>query len=160
MHTNLIGSAFFSVVTLGLMLVMPPVEPLPAAQHAGAVIVEGCLVRDADVPGRTPTAGERRGPGEDYILINTRIIEGFAPLDGAVVTVDGTRSRPMFEIAGLGEALLGMHVGHRVQIDGAFHHEGRVRVPAEKRIATNDLVELHGHGYPPGGRRLLEQVDR
>ena len=56
----------------------PATQTQPRAQdQARAVTVEGCLMREADVPGRRPNVAERAGIGEDYILTSTKIIKRF-----------------------------------------------------------------------------------
>jgi hypothetical protein len=58
--------------------------------------VEGCLVREADVPGQRPSATERMGVGRDFVLANATITRGL-PERGAAGTSgtqgahDGTR---------------------------------------------------------------------
>jgi hypothetical protein len=58
-----------------------PTQP-PAGQSmdkAHSVTVEGCLVREKDVPGRQPNAAERAGVMEDYLLTNAKFLKGPPP---------------------------------------------------------------------------------
>ena len=143
MSTNVLGSAFFIAVTLLMIAVTPPVDPPAASQHVGAVTLEGCLLREADVAGRTGVA-ERRAPGEDYVLTKVRLIEGTVPEPAlTATTTDGVRGLPMFRVAGLSQAELQSHVGQRVEIDGAFHRDGRLGVSAERRLPADELQEIH-----------------
>jgi hypothetical protein len=54
---------------------------------------------------------ERAGLGEDYILIDTKIISGSNPSPSAP---------PMFEIEGLSHDTLKTNLGQRVQLQGTF----------------------------------------
>src|SRR5688500_568095 len=56
-------------------------QPRTSGQ-APMVSVEGCLMREADVPGRRPNVAERAGVAEDYILTSTKMIKGSPPATG------------------------------------------------------------------------------
>jgi hypothetical protein len=51
----------------------PPTQqqqpPQHAGEHAENRTLEGCVYREADIPGRSPNVAERAGIGEDYILV-------------------------------------------------------------------------------------------
>lgn len=58
-------------------------QTTPQSQRQGmdtaataSVTVEGCLVREKDVPGREPNVAERAGVMEDYILTNVKWVKG------------------------------------------------------------------------------------
>ena len=61
----------------------PPASPGQQyeATAATAVIVEGCLMREADVPGRRPIAADRERVkrDDDYVLTDSKIVKGAAP---------------------------------------------------------------------------------
>ncbi|HET7218186.1 MAG TPA: hypothetical protein VFJ02_09055 [Vicinamibacterales bacterium] len=73
-------------------------SPRPSASPATAetVTVEGCLLREADVPGRTPPEAERERvrADDDYVLSDAKMIKGTAPApmtaSGAVAGTSGT----------------------------------------------------------------------
>jgi hypothetical protein len=111
------------------------------------VTVEGCVRREADVPGRAPNVAEQAGVAEDFILTSTKMIKGAAPANARARTGDapvGTSgSSPMFEISGIDEDELKRHVGKRVQIQGTFDNLDRAPASAEAR-SNDDLVEIEG----------------
>ena len=129
----------------------PPTQP-PAAQEVRAriVTVEGCLVREADVPGRQPNIAERAGIAEDYILTSTKMIKGSAPAGSAQArpgeTPTGTSGAGglMYEVEGIDDEKLKQHIGQRVQIEGTFENVDRARAPKEGQTPADDLVEIRG----------------
>ena len=58
----------------------PPAQPPSTSQQAMApaqsVTVEGCLVKEKDVPGRTPNPAEKAGVMQDFILTSARVKSG------------------------------------------------------------------------------------
>jgi hypothetical protein len=114
---------------------------------AKTVTVEGCLVREADVPGRKPNITEKAGIAEDYILTSTKVVKGSAPSAGASAkpgdTPTGTSGMRalMYEVEGIDHDSLKQHVGKRVQIEGTFENLERATAPASP---TADLVQLKG----------------
>jgi hypothetical protein len=119
----------------------------PAAQELKATVtVEGCLMREQDVPGRKPNIAERAGVLEDYILTNTKVIKGSAPQAGAgqarpgeATGTSGTTS-PMYDVKGIADEQLKPLVGKRVQIDGAFADVSK----SPSAGATEDLADIRG----------------
>jgi hypothetical protein len=111
------------------------------------VTVEGCVMREADVPGRKPNVAERTGITEDYILTSTKIVKGSAPgatsqaRPDAPIGTSGTQAA-MYEIEGIDDERLKQHVGRRVQLDGAFQNVDRARATPERGTAADDLVEI------------------
>lgn len=134
----------------------PATPPEPASIRGGErVTVEGCVTREADVPGRQPNIAERAGIGEDYILTNIRMVGGSLPFGAVEATPgspapDGSRTT-MFEIESFDADELRKHVGFRVQIDGRFENVDRLRAPAEPGSPTDDLAEISG--------RAIRRVD-
>jgi hypothetical protein len=120
----------------------PPQEPkaqVPAAQgtqESQMATVEGCLMREADVPGRKPNVVERAGVAEDYILTAAKVVKGAAP--------SGVGARGMFEIEGISEDQLKQHVGKRVQIVGSFQNVDRAQATPERATPADDLPEVRG----------------
>lgn len=102
--------------------------------------VEGCLHREADVPGRKPTIAERAGIGEDFVLTQSRIVKGAGP--SGETNADGQSA--IYDVQGLSADQLKSNVNKRVQIDGAFEHQERARKGPEVNGTGNDLVELKG----------------
>jgi len=116
-----------------------PQSDRPASGSTPAT-VEGCLHREADVPGRKPNIAERAGIGQDYVLTDSRIVKGSAP---AGETGEGGHDA-IYDVQGLSSDQLKAHVNKRVQIDGTFEHEERARKGPEVNGTGNDLVALKG----------------
>src|SRR5512145_408534 len=59
----------------------PSPRPSAPAVTAETVTVEGCLLREADVPGRRPSETERQRvrADDDYVLSDAKMISGTAP---------------------------------------------------------------------------------
>ena len=119
------------------------------------VTVEGCLMREADVPGRKPNVAERAGIAEDYILTRSKLIKGTEPrasaseerrgesATGTSGTTPGNLGT-MYEVEGIDDERLKQHVGHRVQIEGRFENVDRAQAKKEQRTPADDLVEIRG----------------
>jgi len=130
----------------------PTTQTQPRPQEQGRMAtVEGCLMREADVPGRKPNVAERAGIAEDYILTNAKVIKGSPPATGTAQTRPGETATgtagakgAMFEVEGISEQELKQHIGRRVQIDGTFENVDRARAPSEKGTPADDLVEIRG----------------
>jgi hypothetical protein len=115
------------------------------------VTVEGCLVREQDVPGRAPNPAEKAGVMEDYILTNTKIVKGSAPAGTAAEAKPGdtptgtSGSSTMYDVKGLEGSQLKPHVGKRVQIEGTF--ADLTKSPSAK--PGEDLADLRGTAIRP-----------
>jgi hypothetical protein len=125
----------------------PPRPTVSAAQDAVPMaMVEGCLMREADVPGRKPNVAERAGITEDYVLMNAKVVKGSAPGAPASAarpgeTPTGTSgTQAMYEVTGIDEKKLEDNVGRRVQIEGTFENVDRAQ--AEAKTPAGDLVEI------------------
>lgn len=115
----------------------PTTQDQPRTQAQGATVtVEGCVMREEDVPGRKPNVAERAGLGEDYILTNTKMIRGSLPA-GKPAT-----QNIMFEIEGIDDAKLKQHAGQRVQLEGTLENVDRARATPEPGKPADDLVEI------------------
>jgi hypothetical protein len=111
--------------------------PTPKA----TVAVEGCVVTENEIPGRKENLAERAGLSEDFILVNAKVVKGEAPAvaaddSGGVVSA---ALRPMYEIGGLTDEQLKIHVGRRVRIEGSFSNLDR----DASHHKNDDLVELN-----------------
>ena len=154
MSRYLIGCSFAGVLAFTAAVAAqdpprtPPQTPTPGASAsqppmAKTVTVEGCLVRESDVPGRKPSVA---GTGENYILTSTKVVKGSAPSAGAAPGADtptGTAGmRAMYEVAGIEGDQLKQHAGQRVQIEGTFENVDRAKGAGQ--TASDALVELRG----------------
>lgn len=156
MSRYFVGCALASAlaVTTAVAAQDPPQTPprTPAAQdQARTVTVEGCLMREADVPGRKPNVAERAGLAEDYILASTKMIKGSAPAGAQAKPGEtptgtaGTRGATMmYEVTGIAGDELKKHAGRRVQIEGTFENVDRAQATPEKKTPNDDLVEIRG----------------
>ena len=115
----------------------------PGHRPAAPVTVEGCVMKEVDVPSRRPPENERARAeaDDDYVLTNTKIISGTAPSPAKPHTESANVPALMYDIEGIAKDQLKMHVGKRVQIDGAFDHVENAKLPVT--FAT-DLVEIKG----------------
>jgi hypothetical protein len=123
-------------------------DPAYARTQARFVTVEGCVMREAGVPGREPNV-ERAGIDEDYILTSTKMIKGAAPAPAAEArpadTPTGTSGTgAMYEIKGIDDEQLKQHVGHRVQIEGTFENIERAQTSPGKKAPADHLAEIRG----------------
>lgn len=124
----------------------PQTPRAPSAQEQKATVtVEGCLMREQDVPGRKPNIAERAGVMEDYILANAKMIKRSAPQAAAQARpgdptgTAGTTS-PMYDVKGLADDQLKPLVGKRVQIDGTFADMSK----SPSAGPTADLADIRG----------------
>jgi hypothetical protein len=122
----------------------PATPDQPSAQAAQSVTVEGCVMREADVPGRKPSLPEQAGISEDFILTSSKVVKGSAPAlakpgDKPVGTAG---SQAMFKIQGVDRDKLKELAGRRVQIEGTFEHLERAKPGAA--TTSDDLVEIRG----------------
>jgi hypothetical protein len=151
MNRNLVGCAMASVFALAVGVMAqepPPTQPptrTPAAQEQPAVTVEGCLMREQDVPGRKPNVAERAGVMEDYILAHAKVIKGTAPKGSTEAkpgepTGTSGQLAPMFDVKGIDADQLKPFVGQRVQIDGSFADVTKSPTAGP----TEDLVDIRG----------------
>ena len=109
-----------------------------ATSVSGPVTVEGCLMREEDVPGRKPNLAEKLGVGNDYILAFTKIVKGTRPAaaarTGETAATSGM-SGAMYDINGIDEETLKRHLNQRVAIDGAFDN-------VDAAMKSDALIEI------------------
>jgi len=155
MSRYLFGSAVAGLLALavGVAAQEPPYPQKPsqprspsAQEQKATVTVEGCLMREQDVPGRKPNVAERAGVMEDYILTNATMIKGSAPqastapARSAEPTGTSGKLTPMYDVKGLPDDQLKSLVGKRVQIDGAFADVTK----SPSAGPTEDLADIQG----------------
>jgi hypothetical protein len=111
------------------------------AAQANGVTVEGCVVKEADAPGRLPPDEERRRIllENNFVLANTKVTAG---TDLTASTDASEAVAPlMYRIKDLKKSELNSHVGHRVVIEGTLDKTDRAKNPVSFASA---LVELKG----------------
>ena len=124
----------------------PPAQPPSASQPAMAqpqsVTLEGCLVREKDVPGRAPNPAEKAGVMEDFILTSARIKTpgSAAPAAEQPTGTSGVKIG-MYEVKGLESNRLEEFVGQRVEIVGKVDPKD---VAERAREKTNPAGEPAG----------------
>jgi hypothetical protein len=139
----------------------PPQTPAASAQEH-TVTIEGCLVRERDVPGRQPNVAEKQGVMEDFILANAKMIKGEHASAAGAAGATGTAGaageareaagtsgvNKMFEVRGLNDSELQQYLGQRVEIEGKIDPADLAERAREKASTTGepagDLPELHG----------------
>src|SRR6266511_6127012 len=78
------------------------------------VTIEGCLQPEERIPDRTPSALERKGILEDYILTKTKVVKGSVPQSATTTRVQDVR----YKVIGVSDDELKKHLGKRVQVEG------------------------------------------
>lgn len=134
----------------------PPTQTPPssaATAQAATVSLDGCLMRELDVPGRpVPEAmRSRTNSDDDYILIDAKpspaslgaTTSAKTPQPDTPVGTSGSRtgSPAMFKVKDIDHAKLVEHKGQRVRIQGAFDRTDRTNNPD---TFAGDLVLLRG----------------
>lgn len=99
----------------------PPTQP--PAQQAGEQeqnrTLEGCVYREADIPGRTPNVAERVGIGEDLILVtSTTGAAGTVGTSGTTGTTGAAAMPKAFKLEHQDADKLKTFVGKRVRVTG------------------------------------------
>jgi len=118
-----------------------PKPASPAASQAAstaAVTIEGCLVREQDVPGRKPNVAERVGVGEDYILMSTKIVKSADKPTGTSGTAGPSR---MYQVKGIDDERLKPLAGKRVQVEGNLKD---LDEPATPKPGAEDIADIQG----------------
>jgi len=98
--------------------------PTTVAQTTATLM--GCLYRESQVPGRTPTVVERAGVLEDYILADATIPAPTRPgTPSEAVGTSGTvpSSGNMYKVENIPDERLKALVGKRVQVSGRIDPE-------------------------------------
>jgi hypothetical protein len=126
----------------------PPASP-SMAEHT--VTVEGCLVREKDVPGRQPNVAERAGVMEDYILTSTKFLKGSPHTPAAATGTAGAtgtsgKADVKLEVRGIDGEQLEKFAGQRVEIEGKVTAADFAERAAEKATGekAGDLPEIEG----------------
>jgi hypothetical protein len=124
----------------------PTPDGRPATAIPAKVTVEGCVATEAEIPNRKTDLGERTGLDKHFVLVNGTVVKGKAPVtppasgDGVV----STALAPMFQLHGLTDEQLKLHVGHRVRIDGHFANVDAATEPnaSGKELARLDVATI------------------
>jgi hypothetical protein len=119
-----------------------PTAATPQASRNSLVTIEGCLVREADVPGRKPNIAERQGVMEDYILTSTKVVKGSAPEATRPTGTTGTAGTlRMYQVKGINDEKLKALLGKRVQVEGTL---ADLDEPAKPSAGSEDIADIQG----------------
>lgn len=166
MVKNYILAGGFAVISAGAVAhaqsttPQQPTQTQPAAQtQAANTTIEGCVYREADIPGRTPNVAERQGVLEDYILVASPSgraqgavgTTGTAGTTGATGT-SATTATKMFKLEHADDDKLRALVGKRVTVVGKADVESgdMTKSPTTTPRTTN----------PPTSQPTTPQADR
>jgi hypothetical protein len=150
MGRYLFGCAAASLIAMAASAAAQFPLPPPTQPPAQTATVEGCLMNEADVPGRKPNVAERAGIAEDYILTHIKSVKGALPAGaaeakpGTTAGASGYTRATMLEVTGIDDEQLKKLVGRRAQIEGTFQNVDRLQAPPEAKTRTDDLAEIRG----------------
>lgn len=131
----------------------------------------GCLVREQDVPGRSPNIAERAGVLEDYILIHTNapgsVGTAGAASPGAVGTTGSATASasananlgPLYKVEGISDDTLKTLVGKRVEVMGELDKDDAARMP-ESKAASGAAGSAPQTGAAATADRSADKDDR
>jgi hypothetical protein len=132
-------------------------QPATSMQDTMNVTVQGCVYKEADIPGRNPNVAERAGVLEDYILVaspdpssatagttGTTPPTGTAGTSGSMASTTGNKAYKLEKIA---DERLSAMVGKRVEVTG--HVEGQAK---DRTSGTS--------GYPTTGAAQDKTMSR
>jgi hypothetical protein len=132
------------LATVGLAVQQPaPGPPRPSSSAPddrvatlappAPVVVEGCVLTARELNGKSTDVGERLGLNEHFVLSSAKLVKGKAP---ATVTAGPA----VYDIAGLTDEQLTLHVGRRVRIDGTFGSLDRTAAPDDGDAPRPELT--------------------
>lgn len=141
----------------------PPANPMPqtpaTAQNLETKTIQGCVYKEADVPGRTPNVAERAGVLEDYILVashdTSAATAGTAgttpPATAGTSGTAGMSANKAYKLEKIDDEKLRAVVGKRVEVTGRIDAErsdtagtatGTAGAPARDKSLGPDQIEL------------------
>ena len=99
-----------------------PDDRLATPAIPAKVTVDGCVASGAEIPNRKLDLGEKTGLDKHFVLVKGAVVKGKSPVVAPAGGPGGGSSAlaPMFELHGLTDEQLALHVGHRVRIEGHF----------------------------------------
>jgi hypothetical protein len=118
-----------------------PDDRLPTPAVPARAIVDGCVATESEIPGRKVSLGERVRLDKHFILFQSKVVKGKAPL-AASPTGEAAGFGRLYKISGLTDEQLKVHLGRRVRIEGSFGNLEQASVPAGA-ADQSELVELN-----------------
>lgn len=131
----------------------PPSSQYPAQQPSTerTATLQGCVYKEADIPGRTPNVAEKAGVMEDYILVTAASSSGTAGTTGTTPPSGTAGTSGMASMAGkaykleqIADEKLQAVVGKRVEVTGRVDPgaTGTTGTRPDTNPASPDQIEL------------------
>jgi len=134
----------------------PPQTPTPQTQQPPASAMQGaektlqgCVYKEADVPGRTPNVAEKAGVMEDYILVTSDSASATAGTTGtnpptAAPATGSVTAGKAFKLEKIADERLKAVVGKRVEVTGRVDEgaSGTTGVKPDTNPVSPDKIEL------------------
>jgi hypothetical protein len=125
----------------------PPQTQPPATtpMQDAPVTLQGCVYKEADIPGRTPNIAEKAGVLEDYILVAS---SGSSAAGTPTGTSGSMAPTKLYKLEKIADEKLKLVVGKRVEVTGRVDAErsdtatGTAGAPARDKSAGPDQIEL------------------
>jgi hypothetical protein len=93
------------------------------------------------VPGRTPSALDRVGILEDYILTDAKVLRGSVPISATT----RVNSEVFYRVIGISDRQLKKFVGKRVQVEGTMSGlEQGTRIATDPAGSGENLPQISG----------------
>jgi hypothetical protein len=122
-----------------------------AMQSTATTTLQGCVYKEADVPGRTPNVAEKAGMMEDYILVTsqnpsaTAGTTGTNPPSAAATGAAGAFGKA-FKLEKIADERLKAVVGKRVEVTGRVDEGAKsaagTGVKPDQNPVSPDKIEL------------------
>ncbi|HJR61929.1 MAG TPA: hypothetical protein VJ813_21155 [Vicinamibacterales bacterium] len=127
-------------------------QPATPAQNMVTTTLQGCVYKEADIPGRTPNVAEKAGVLEDYILVTSARpsapagTSGTTPPSPTAATGMSSTANKAFKLEKIADERLKAVVGKRVEVTGrvdAEHSDTKAAgAPAPDKSPGPDKIEL------------------
>ena len=126
--------------------------PASSAMQETTTTLQGCVYKEADIPGRTPNVAEKAGVMEDYILVTSAPspsaagTTGTTPPAGAAASALSAPGKA-FKLEKIADERLKAVVGKRVEVtgrvdEGASGAAGTTGVKPDRNPASPDAIEI------------------
>lgn len=108
---------------------------------ASKATVEGCVATAAEIPNQKLDLGQRTGLDQHFVVVDAKVVKGKAPT-APPPSGPGVVSKalaPTYQLHGLTDEQVKLHVGHRVRIEGRFTNLDAAGAAPD---ASHELIEL------------------
>lgn len=128
----------------------PATAQQPSAMQGAEKTLQGCVYKEADIPGRTPNVAEKAGVMEDYILVTaesasaTAGTTGTTPPGAAPPATGAVMAGKAFKLEKIADERLKAVVGKRVEVTGRVDEgaSGTAGVKPDRNPVSPDKIEL------------------